>query len=85
MLLGGLTAAAVEGIEAGHAGAEFVHPLADGLSVPAEMGLGPDLSASSHGADGLGHEETPQAPLERLGGVNEDGNHLGGRPHLRIS
>ena len=56
MLLGGLAAAAVEGIDAGQAGAEFVHPLADGLPIPAEMGLGPDLPASPHGTDGLGHE-----------------------------
>ena len=57
VLLGGLAAAAVEGIDAGHAGAEFVHPLADGLPAPAEMCLGPALSAPSHGLDGLGHEE----------------------------
>ena len=44
VLLGGLAAAAVEGIDAGHAGAEFVHPLADRLPVPAEMGLGPDAA-----------------------------------------
>jgi hypothetical protein len=85
VLLGGLAAAAVEGIDAGHAGAQLVHPLADGLPVPAEMGLGPDLSASPHGADGLGHEEPSLAPLERLGGVDEDWDHLGGRSHRRRS
>jgi hypothetical protein len=83
VLLGGLAAAAVEGIDAGQAGAEFVHPLADRLPVPAKVGLGPDLSPSPDGVDGLGHEEAPNAPLECLGGVDQDGDHLGGRPHLR--
>ena len=57
VLLGGLAAAAVEGIDAGHAGAEFVRPLADGVPAPAEMLLGPALPAPPHGLDGLGHEE----------------------------
>src|SRR5438874_1847007 len=48
------------------------------------MRLGPDLSASPHGTDGLGHEEPSLATLEGLGGVDEDGDHLGGRPHFRI-
>jgi len=84
MLLGGLASSAMEGIDAGHAGAQLVHPLADGLPVPAEVGLGPDLPASAHGPDGLGHEEPSLAPLECPGGVDQDGDHLGGRPHLRI-
>jgi len=84
VLLGGFAAAAMEGVDAGHAGAQLVHPLADRLPVPAEMGLGPDLSASPHRADGLGHEEPSPAPLEGLGGVDQDGDHLGGRPHFRI-
>jgi hypothetical protein len=85
VLLGGLAASAVEGIDAGHAGAKLVHPLADRLPVPAEVGLGPDLAASAHGTDGLGHEEPSLAPLEGLGGVDEDGDHLGGGSHLRSS
>jgi hypothetical protein len=85
VLLGGLATSAMEGIDAGHAGAQLVHPLADGLPVPAEMGLGPDLSPSPHGTDGLGHEEPSQASFECLGGIDEEGDHLGGRPHFRIS
>jgi hypothetical protein len=49
------------------------------------MGLGPDLPASAHGTDGLGHEEPSLAALEGLGGVDQDGDHLGRRPHFRVS
>ena len=35
--------------------------------------------------DGLGHEEPPLAALEGLGGVDEDGDHLGVGSHLRSS
>jgi hypothetical protein len=85
VLLGGLTTAAVEGIDAGHAGAEFVRALADRLPAPAEMHLGPALPAPPHRTDGLGHEESLLAALERLGGGDEDGDHLGVGSHLRIS
>ena len=81
MLLGGLAAAGGEGIEAGHSGAEFVHRLADGFAVPAEMGLGPDLSTPSHRMNGPGHEEPTLAPLEGLGRVDQDGDHLGVGSH----
>lgn len=85
MLLGGLTAAEREGIDASHAATEFVQGLSDRPPVPPEMGLGPELPSSPHGLDRLGHEGPSLARLERLGGVDEDGNHLGGGSHLRSS
>ena len=45
VLLSGLAAAAVEGVDTGHAGFEFVHPLADRVSAPAEVLQGPALPA----------------------------------------
>jgi len=85
MVLGGLAAAHREGIDAGHAAAQFVHGLADRPPVPPEMGLRPDLSPSAHRLDRLGHEAAALAALEGLGGVDQDGDHLRGRPHLRNS
>jgi hypothetical protein len=85
VLLDGLAAAAVEGIDAGHARAEFVRPLADGLPAPAEMLLVPPLAAPPHDLDRLGHEGSPLAALEGPGGVDEDGDHLRVGSHLRIS
>src|SRR5438094_509399 len=83
MRLGGLAAAGREGVDAGHAGAEFVRPLADGVPAPAEMHFGPALPAPSHGLDGLGHEEPLLAALEGLGGSDQDEDHLGFGTHLR--
>jgi hypothetical protein len=85
VLLGGLATAAVEGIDAGHAGAEFVRPLADRLPAPAEIHLGPTLPTPTHGLDRLGHEDSLLAALEGLGGIDEDGDHLRVGSHLRIS
>ena len=83
MLLGGLAAAGREGIDAGHARAEFVRALADGVPAPAEVFQGPALPAPAHGLDRLGHEDPPLAALEGVGGVDQDGDHLGLGSHLR--
>lgn len=85
-LLGPLAATARRGIDAGHAAVQLVGPLADGAPSPAQVFLGPALPAPAHRPDGLGHEQSPPGPFEFLGGVDEDGDHLGwGRDHLRIS
>jgi hypothetical protein len=81
MFLGGLAAAEAEGIDAGHAASEFVQGLADRPPVPPEMSLRPELSTSAHGVDGLGHEGPSLAAFEGLGGVDQDGDHLGCGPH----
>src|SRR5262245_55317809 len=60
-----------------------MHPLTDGVPAPAEVLQGPALSAPAHRLDRLGHEQPPLAALEGLGGVDEDGDHLGLGSHLR--
>jgi hypothetical protein len=85
VLLGGFPAAEAEGIDAGHSASEFVQGLTDRPPVPPKMGLRPELSASAHGHDGLGHEGPSLATFEGLGGVDQDGDHLGCGPHRRGS
>jgi hypothetical protein len=85
-LLGPLAAAAREGIDAGHAAVQLVGPLADGAPSPAQVLLGPALPAPAHRPDGLGHVQPPSGAFEFLGGVDEHGDHLGGRrDHRRFS
>jgi len=74
-----------EGVEASQATVQLVHPLADGDPTPAEMSLGPPLSAWPQGFDRLGHEEPSPNAFEGLGRIDEDGDHLRGGPHLRSS
>jgi hypothetical protein len=85
MFLGGLATSAVEGIHAGHAGPQLVRPLADRLPTLAQILLGPALSTPADRSDSLRHEDSLLATLESLGGVDEDGDHLGVGSHLRSS
>jgi hypothetical protein len=84
--LGPLAAPAGGGVGAGQAAIQFVGALADRLPAPAEMFLSPPLPTPTDRPDGLGHEQPSAGAFEFLGGVDQDGNHLGwGRDHLRIS
>jgi len=85
VVLHGPTPAGGEGIEASQAAVQLVPPLADGDPAPAEMFLGPALSAWPQGFDGLGHEDPSLMAFEGLGRIDEDGDHLRGGSHLRSS
>src|SRR5437763_22268 len=83
MLFAALASTPAEGIDTDNPALDFVHPFADGDTIPSQFTFGTSLASFAQCLNRASHEHAQSTPFEILGRVQQQGfDFLGQFHHL---